>query len=62
MPEQTLGRIADLPLEERRRLEVGKQRELQEGLDRRLVSIATYRQRYLADQFARLLSIGKRKG
>lgn len=55
-------RTADVPLAERRRMEVEQQRELQEGLNRRLVSNARDRQLYLADQFARVLSMGKRKG
>ena len=49
------GRIADLPLEERRALEVEKQRELGEGLTRRHLADAAYRQSYLAVQIARLL-------
>lgn len=39
------GRIADLPLAERRRLKLEKQRELEDGFTRRHLSIATYRQR-----------------
>ena len=57
MPGQTRGCISDLPLEERRRLELAKQRELEDGFTRRH-HIATYRQRYLAAQFTRVLSIG----
>ena len=63
LPEEPVqGRIADLPLEERRRLEVEKQRELLDGLTRRLLDIATYRERYHAVQFARVLSMGRREG
>ena len=50
--------LADVPLTVRRRLEVEKQRELHNGLTRRHLDIATYRQRYLAAQFARVLSVG----
>lgn len=50
--------LADLPRDKRERLEVEKQREIQDGLTRRHLSIATFRQRYLADQFARILSVG----
>jgi hypothetical protein len=60
MPEDQHG-IADLPLSVRRSLEIEKQRELGEGLTRRHLDIATYRQRYLAVQFARVLSMGKRE-
>ena len=62
MSQQTGARIADVPLAERRRLEVEKQRELADGLTRRHLSIATYRERYLAAQIARVLSMGKREG
>ena len=52
------GRTADLPLDERRRFEVEKQRELQDGLTRRHLHIAKYRQRHLAAQFANALRVG----
>lgn len=50
----TRGRIADLPLEERRRQDMETQRELADGLMRRHVANATYRQRYLAAQAGRI--------
>ena len=56
------ARIADLPLSARRKLEVEKQREIHDGLATRHLSIATYRQRYLAAQFARVLRMGKLEG
>ena len=56
--EPAQGRIADLPLEERRSLEIEKERELADGLMRRHMHIATFRQRYLAVQFARALRAG----
>jgi hypothetical protein len=63
LPEEPArGRIADLPLAERRRLDVEKQRELEDGLTRRHLHIATYQRQYIAAQFARVLSIGKRWG
>ena len=52
------GRIADMPLAERRSLEVEKQRELDDGLTRRHLHVATYQQSYLAVQFGRLLRAG----
>lgn len=57
MPEDQHG-IADLPLSVRRRQEVEKQRELQDGLDRRDLNNATDRQQYLAAQLSLLLRIG----
>jgi hypothetical protein len=57
MPEDQHG-IADLPLAERRRVEVEKQQELLDGLTRRHLANAEYRQQYLAVQFARLLRVG----
>ena len=55
-------RLADLPREERERLEIEKQREIQDGLTRRHVSIATDQQRYLAVQLLRVAAMGKGKG
>ncbi|HSX53887.1 MAG TPA: hypothetical protein VLG14_01190 [Sphingomonas sp.] len=55
-------RLADLPREERERLEVENQREIQDGLTRRHVSIAADQQRYLAVQLARVAAMGKREG
>jgi hypothetical protein len=52
--EPARGRLADLPLEERRRLEVEKQRELSDGLMRRHVANATFERLSLADQVARV--------
>ena len=57
-PEDQHG-LADEPLSVRRRKDVEKQREIQDGLTSRHLSIATYRQRYLAAQFARVLRMGK---
>lgn len=51
-------RIADLPLEERRRLDIEWQHELDEGLTRRHVVNAHYEASYLATQFARFLRFG----
>ena len=51
--------LADLPLEARQAREVETRREIQDGLTSRHLSIATYRQRYLAAQFARVLRMGK---
>ena len=48
------GRIADLPLDERRKLEIEKQRELADGLASRHLHITMYQQRYLAAQLARV--------
>ena len=56
------GRMADLPLEERRALEVERQRELEEGLTRRHVANATYERSYLAVQFERILRAAKLRG
>lgn len=42
-----LGRTADLPLDERRGLEVEKERELQDGLIRRHLHIAAYDRAYV---------------
>lgn len=52
------GRIADLPLEERRRLDIESQTEIADGLMRRHVAEAEYERRYLAVQFHRLLRVG----
>ena len=52
------GRIADLPLPERRSADVEWQRELDEGLTRRHLHRARYRAAYLAVQLARLLRAG----
>jgi hypothetical protein len=52
------GRIADLPLEERRRRDIEQQRELDEGLTRRHIANANYERSYLAVQFARILRFG----
>jgi hypothetical protein len=52
------GRIADLPLAERRALEVQKERELDEGLTRRHVANAHYERSYLGFHLARLLRMG----
>jgi hypothetical protein len=63
LPEEPpRGRIADLPLAERRRLDVEKQRELEDGLTRRHLHIATYRRQYLAAQFALVLGVRKGEG
>ncbi len=51
------ARIADLPLSVRRELEVEWQRELNDGLTRRHLDNAGYRQQYLAAQFARVLRV-----
>ena len=53
--------LADIPLDVRRARDVETQRELNDGLIRRHLRIAEYRQRYLAVQFARVLSMGKRE-
>ncbi len=53
------GRIADEPLESRRKFEIEKERELAEGFTRRHVANAEYEQRYLAVQFDRLLRAGQ---
>lgn len=58
-PEDTIG-IADEPLSVRRRKDIERQQEIQDGLTSRHLSIATYRRNYLAEQFARVL--GMRKG
>jgi hypothetical protein len=52
------ARLADLPLEERRRLEIEKQRELDEGLMRRHVANATFERAYAAYHFARAPLLG----
>jgi hypothetical protein len=52
------GRIADLPLDERRVLELQKERELGEGLTRRHVANASYERSYLGFHLARLLRMG----
>jgi len=52
------ARLADLPLEERRRLEVEKQREVGEGLMRRHVAESQYQRLYLAAQLAHALRAG----
>lgn len=54
-------RIANLALGARRRLEVERQRELDEGLTRRHLDNAEYDRRYLAAQFARLLRTAMRE-
>lgn len=56
--EPTRGRTADLPLEDRRRLEVENQRDLADGLMRRHVAESEYKRRYLAVQLARLQRAG----
>lgn len=58
----TGGRLADLPLSDRRRLGAEKQRELDEGLTRAHLQTACDRQRYAAAQFARLLRAGPALG
>lgn len=58
MPDNKVPRTADLPLSVRRGLEVEKQRELNDGLTRRHLSIAMDRRRYLAVQLARVLRTG----
>ena len=54
------GRLADLSLDERQRLEIEKQRELQDGLTNRHVADATERAAHLAVNFARTLGLGRR--
>jgi hypothetical protein len=56
--EPTRGRTADLPLEDRRRSEVERQCELDEGLTRRHVADSQYQRRYLAVQLANALRVG----
>ena len=56
--EPKRGRIADLSLDERRRLNIEKQRELADGLMRRHVADSEYQRRYLAVQLARALRVG----
>lgn len=53
--------LADLPLSVRRRLAVAWERELDDGLTRRHLTDATYEQRNLAVQFARVLRMRKRE-
>jgi hypothetical protein len=56
------GRLADLPLAERRRLEVETQRELDEGLTRRHVQNAAKHEAMLAANFARAVQFCKQHG
>ena len=49
--------LADLPLEERRQLEVERQRELAEGTMRSHVEVAEYQQHHAAVMFARALAV-----
>ena len=53
------ARLADLPRDERERLAVEKQREIQEGLTRTHVAKAVFARAYLAAQLARLIRMGK---
>jgi hypothetical protein len=55
------GRLADLPLEERRAQEIEKRRELDEGLTRRHLANAAYEQAYRDVQFDRVLRAGRAK-
>ena len=52
------ARIADLPLSARRKLELGQQQEIEDGLMRRHVQNATEKRDILAAQFAAILRVG----
>ena len=52
------ARFADLPLADRRQLEVDQQQEIQEGLMRRHLENGAEQQRILAAQFAHVLRVG----
>ena len=54
--------LADLPLAERQRRGVDWQRDLAEGLTRRYLADATFQRAYAADQFARVLRVGRLEG
>lgn len=49
--------LADLPLEERRRIEVEWQRELNEGLTRAHLQGANFRAAYLAHELGRAIAL-----
>ncbi|MDE2562559.1 MAG: hypothetical protein KGL48_09985 [Sphingomonadales bacterium] len=56
------GRLADLPLSERRALEIAKQREIADGLTRAHVQNALERDVFAAANFARAIKFGREKG
>ncbi len=56
-PEEARGRLADLPLAERRRIDAEKHRKLDEALTRRHVADAGYQRRYLAGQLVTALAL-----
>jgi len=57
--ETKTGRIADLPLDERRAMEVERDREIAEGLTRRHLANAEYARAYATVQFDRILRMGR---
>jgi hypothetical protein len=57
-PEAPKGRLADLPLDERRTLDEAKQRELEDGFTRRHVQNARERDASSAANLARALKHG----
>ena len=56
--EPKRGRIADVPLEERRAQDIEKQRELDEGLTRQHLANAAYEQACREVEFDRALRAG----